>query len=54
MTEGSDRRGKQLGRWKVRVGEDKHEKGTGRGGRLQQAKRKCLEMEVGHHLGGNF
>ncbi len=43
--EGSNRNSRPLERWKDRVKEYTSERGTGRGGGLEQAKRECLYRE---------
>lgn len=43
-----NRRGKPLGRWKDSARE--HERGTGRVGGLEQAKRDCLDREMWKHF----
>ncbi len=54
---GPNSRGRPPGRWRDRVKEYRCERGATRGGRLNQAKRKCLDREKwrlfchGHPLG---
>jgi len=54
--EGPSRRGRPLGRWKDKVKEYMCERGAGRRGRLEQARRECLDRErwrlfcLGHPL----
>ncbi len=43
--EGSDRRGRPLGRWKDGAGEYMHERGSGRGGGFEQMEREYLDRE---------
>ncbi len=45
-TEGLDRINRPIGRWEDRVWEYMHERGNGRGERLVQAKKKCLDREM--------
>ncbi len=53
-------KGMPLGRWRDRVKEYMYERGVTRGGRLDQAKRECLDRERGrlfchdHPLGRHF
>ncbi len=55
---GPNSRGRPPGRWRDRVKEHMCERGATRGGRLDQASRKCLDRErwklfcCGHPLGG--
>ncbi len=57
--EGTNRRGRPLGRWEDRVKEYVSEKGV-RGNRLEWARRECMNRErwrtvcCGHPLGGCF
>ena len=56
--EGSNQRGRPLGRWRDRVKEYMCERGDSRGGGLERARRDCLDRERwrlfcrGHPLGG--
>ena len=43
--DGSNQRGRPLGRWKDKVKEYMCERGDSRGGRLDQARRDCLDRE---------
>ncbi len=53
-------RGRPLGRWRDRVKEYMYERGTTRGGGLDQARRECLDRErwrlfcCGYTFGGNI
>ncbi len=44
---GPNSRGRLLGRWKDRVKEYMCERGTGRRGGFEQARRECLDREKG-------
>ncbi len=44
--EGPNRRDRLLGRWKDKVKEYMSERGTGRGGELEQAGKQCEQGEV--------
>ncbi len=56
---GTNRRGRQLGRWEDRVREYVSERGV-RGNGLEKARRECMDRErcsfvcYGHTLGGQF
>ncbi len=42
---GPNNKGRPLGRWKASVKEYMRERGVNRGGRLDQARRECLDRE---------